>query len=180
MIENEFLFLGLLAERPKHGYEIKRQIEKELAPAIGLQIKSIYYPLQKMEEAGLIEKEVGQQQGRFPQRYIYRITPKGKKQFEELISSSFLSVERPYFQMDLSLYFLPLVDQALAKKGLKTRLVILKKIRKDLLVLFKNHATTNRESPVRGETKPLELILSHDLDLVEAEINATEKLITQI
>ena len=35
MIENEFLFLGLLAEGPKHGYEIKRQIEKELVPAIG-------------------------------------------------------------------------------------------------------------------------------------------------
>ena len=80
MIENEFLFLGLLAEGPKHGYEIKRQIEKELIPAIGLQIKSIYYPLQKMEEVGLIEKEVGQK-GRFPQRFIYRITSKGRKRF---------------------------------------------------------------------------------------------------
>ena len=169
MIENEFLFLGLLAEGPKHGYEIKRQIEKELIPAIGLQIKSIYYPLQKMEEAGLIEKETGRK-GRFPQRYIYRITAKGKKQFEQLISSSFVSVERPYFEMDLSLYFLPLVDQTLAKKGLKTRLVILKKIRKDLLVLKKNHS----------RTKPLELILSHDLDLVEAEIFSTQRLIVEL
>jgi len=169
MIENEFLFLGLLAEGPKHGYEIKRQIEKELVPAIGLQIKSIYYPLQKMEEAGLIEKETGQQ-GRFPQRYIYRITPKGKKYFEELISKSFVSVERPYFEMDLSLYFLPLVDQSLAKKGLRTRLVILKKIRKDLLVLKKSHS----------HAKPIALILSHDVDLVEAEIASTERLITQL
>ena len=171
MIENEFLFLGLLAEGPKHGYEIKRQIEKELIPAIGIQIKSIYYPLQKMEEAGLIEKETGQQQGRFPQRYIYSITAKGKKQFEELVSKSFISVERPYFEMDLSLYFLPLIDQALAKKGLRTRLVILKKIRKDLLVLQKKHSQV---------TKPLALILSHDLDLVEAEIASTERLITQL
>ena len=169
MIENEFLFLGLLAEGPKHGYEIKRQIEKELVPAIGLQIKSIYYPLQKMEEAGLIAKETGRQ-GRFPQRYIYRITPKGKKQFEQLISKSFLSVQRPYFEMDLSLYFLPFVDQSLAKKHLKTRLVILKKIRKDLLVLKNGVA----------RTKPLELILSHDLDLVAAEISSTEKLIAQL
>ncbi|MBF0490873.1 MAG: PadR family transcriptional regulator [Candidatus Omnitrophica bacterium] len=170
MIENEFLFLGLLAEGPKHGYEIKRQIEKELVPAIGLQIKSIYYPLKKMEEAGLVEKEVGPQQGRFPQKYIYRITSKGKKQFEELVTSSFLSVERPYFEMDLSLYFLPLVDQALAKKGLRTRLIILKKIRKDLLVI-KN---------LPSQSKPLELILLHDLDLVEAEIASTERLITQL
>ena len=52
MIENEFLFLGLLAEGPKHGYEIKRQLEEDLSPNIGLQIKSIYYPLQKMETTG--------------------------------------------------------------------------------------------------------------------------------
>ncbi len=39
MIENELLFLGLLAEGPKHAYEIKRQIEEDLAPNIGLRIK---------------------------------------------------------------------------------------------------------------------------------------------
>ena len=169
MIENEFLFLGLLADGPKHGYEIKRQIEKELIPAIGLQIKSIYYPLQKMEEAGLIEKEVGRQ-GRFPQRYIYRITSKGLKKFQELIANSFLSVERPFFQMNLSLYFLPLADQNLAQKHLKTRMIILKKIRKDLLVLQKNVS----------QTKPLQLILGHDLDLVEAEIASAQKVIAQL
>jgi DNA-binding PadR family transcriptional regulator len=169
MIENEFLFLGLLADGPKHGYEIKRQIEKELVPAIGLKIKSIYYPLQKMEEAGLVEKEVGQQ-GRFPQKYNYRITPKGKKKFEELISKSFISVQRPYFEMNLSLYFLPLIDPNVAKRGLKTRLVILKRIHKDLLAFRK-------KSP---QAKPLELILDHDLDLVGAEIASTEKVITQL
>ncbi len=169
MIENEFLFLGLLAEGPKHGYEIKRQIEQELVPAIGLQIKSIYYPLQKMEEEGLIENEVGRQ-GRFPQKNIYRITPKGKKKFEDLISKSFVAVERPYFQIDLSLYFLPLIDPALAKKRLRTRLAILKRIRKDLLTLQKNSS----------QTKPLGLILSHDIDLVEAEISSINKVIVQI
>ena len=169
MIENEFLFLGLLAEGPKHAYEIKRQIEQELVPAIGLKIKSIYYPLQKMQEVGLIEMEVGRE-GRFPQKQIYRITSKGKKRFEDLISKSFIEVERPYFQVDLSLYFLPLVDQSLAKKRLKTRLAILRQIRKDLTVLQKKSL----------QTKPLGLILSHDLDLVEAEISSISKVITQI
>ena len=43
MIENELLFLGLLVEGPKHGYEIKLQLEEDLGPNVGLQIKSIYY-----------------------------------------------------------------------------------------------------------------------------------------
>ena len=42
MIEHEFLFLGLLASGPKHGSDIKRQIESEIIPATGIRIKSIY------------------------------------------------------------------------------------------------------------------------------------------
>ena len=117
MIENEFLFLGLLVEGPKHGYEIKLQIEEDLGPNIGLKIKSIYYPLQKMESSGLIEKEMARREGRFPEKYVYRITLKGRKKFEELIEHSFLSVERPFFSIDLAFYFLPLVDKTMAQIG---------------------------------------------------------------
>ena len=169
MIENEFLFLGLLAEGPKHGYEIKLQLEEDLAPKIGLQIKSIYYPLQKMEGAGLIVKEGGRREGRFPEKYVYSITPKGKKKFEKLIEQGFLSIERPFFQIDLALYFLPLVDKTMAKRRLKARVSLLTKVKKQLAFL---------QSPEK--TKILSLILQHNLDLVEAEINATQKIIHQL
>lgn len=169
MIENEFLFLGLLAQGPKHGYEIKLQLEEELGPKIGLHIKSIYYPLQKMEGAGLIEKEVASRSGRFPEKYVYRITPKGKKKFDQLIEQSFLSIERPFFQIDLALYFLPLVDKSRAKRRLKARVSLLKKVKRQLALL---------QSPAK--TKILSLILQHDLDLVEAEIASTQKIINQI
>ena len=101
MIDNEILFLGLLADGPKHGYEIKRQLEEDLLPNIGLKIKSIYYPLRKMEEVGLIEQETGRE-GLFPEKHTYRITPKGRKKFDQLIEASFLSVQRPFFEIDLS------------------------------------------------------------------------------
>ena len=169
MIENEFLFLGLLAEGPKHGYEIKLQLEEDLGPNIGLQIKSIYYPLQKMESTGLIEKEKAKRSGRFPEKYVYRITPKGKKKFDQLIEQSFTSIERPFFQIDLAFYFLPLVDKSMAKRRLKVRVALLKKVKKELSIL---QFTT--------KTKISSLILQHDLDLVEAEINSTQKIVTQL
>ena len=169
MIENEFLFLGLLAEGPKHGYEIKRQLEEDLSPNIGLQIKSIYYPLSKMESSGLIEKEMGRREGRFPEKYVYRITPKGRKKFDELIEQSLLSLERPFFQIDLAYYFLPLVDKSMAKRRLKVRYTLLKKVKKELSILQST-----------AKTKILGLILQHDLDLVEAEINSTLKIIDQL
>ena len=169
MIENEFLFLGLLAEGPKHGYEIKLQLEEDLGPNIGLQIKSIYYPLSKMESTGLIEKEMARREGRFPEKYVYRITPKGRKKFDELIEQSFLSLERPFFQIDLALYFLPLVDKSMAKRRLEARITFLKRIKKELALL-----------QTAAKTKILSIILQHDLDMVEAEIVSTQKIINQL
>ncbi len=170
MIEHEFLFLGLLAQGPKHGYEIKRQIKEDLEPNIGLKLKSIYYPLKKMEQERLIEKEVGRQ-GRWPEKNVYRITAKGKKKFDALIGESFLSIERPFFQMDLSLYFLPLADKPMAKRRLKRRLALLKKVSKELAKLY---------TKAIQSSKSTRLILQHDLCLVDAEIASTAQLIDQL
>ncbi len=170
MIENELLFLGLLAEGPKHGYEIKRQIEEDLAPNVGIKVKSIYYPLKKLEESKFIEKETGRQ-GLWPEKYIYKITPKGKKRFDELMGESFLSIERPFFQIDLSLFFLHLADKTSVKRRLKARHALLKRIARDLNSLIE-------KSLLRS--KSTFLILQHDLDLVEAEIVSTDKLISHL
>ncbi len=166
MIENELLFLGLLKDGPKHGYEIKRLIEEELFPFVGLKIKSIYYPLKRMETLGLIKKDVGRE-GRFPERYVYSLTPKGEEIFEHLITESFLSIERPYFKIDLSLYFLQYVDKHIARRRLRARQIFLKRIKKEIEALKKN---------ISPSKKHLQIILDHDLDLVEAEIKSIARL----
>ena len=114
MIEHELLFLGLLKDGPKHGYEIKKMIEDDISQFVGLKIKSIYYPLKKMEKIGLVKKDVGRE-GNWPEKFTYSLTPKGEKIFDHLITDSFLSIERPYFDIDLSLYFLQYVDKKICK-----------------------------------------------------------------
>ena len=166
MIEHELLFLGLLKEGPKHGYEIKRKIEEELFPFVGLKIKSIYYPLKKMEQLGLVNKDVGRE-GKWPEKFVYSITPKGEKIFEHLITESFLSIERPYFNIDLSLYFLPYVDKRIAKRRLKARGIFLNRIKRDLENLKKN---------VKPSSQHLNVILNHDIELVSAEIRSIASL----
>lgn len=168
MIEHELLFLGLLKDGPKHGYEIKRQIEEELFPFVGLKIKSIYYPLKKMEKLGLIKKDVGRE-GKWPEKYVYSLTKKGEKIFDHLITESFLSIERPYFNIDLSLYFLQYVDKKIAKRQLRGRVLFLRRIRRELKAFKKGMRKKAQEH--------LEVILDHDLDLVEAEINSIARLI---
>ncbi len=170
MIEHELLFLGLLMEGPKHGYEIKRKIDEELFPFIGLNIKSIYYPLKKMEQLGLVNKDTGRE-GKFPEKFIYSITPKGEKIFYHLVTESFLSIERPYFSIDLALYFLPYVEKKIAHKRLRARVIFLSRIKRDLENLKKN---------ISPSTNHLLIILEHELDLVSAEIRSISRLIETI
>lgn len=167
MIEHEMLFLGLLMDGPKHGYEIKRKLEEEIFPFIGLKVKSIYYPLKKMEQLKLVEKDVGRE-GRWPEKFVYTITPKGKKIFDHLITESFLSIQRPYFNIDLSIYFLPYVDKKIAQRRLKGRVLFLKRIKSQIEQMLK------KNSPV--DPQHLRVILEHDLDLVAAEIKSIARL----
>ena len=167
MIEHELLFLGLLKDGPKHGYEIKRQIEEELFPFVGLKIKSIYYPLKKMEKLGLIKKDSGRE-GKWPEKFVYSLTAKGDKIFDHLITESFISIERPYFNIDLSLYFLQYVDKKIAKRQLRGRVMFLKRIKRELEDLKKTLKETSK--------KHIKVILDHDIDLVDAEIKSIARL----
>jgi DNA-binding PadR family transcriptional regulator len=171
MIEHEMLFLGLLMDGPRHGYEIKRKIEEELFPFVGLQVKSIYYPLKKMEQLKLIRKDVGRE-GKWPEKFIYSITPKGRKIFDHLITESFLSIERPYFTIDLSLYFLQYVDRNIARRKLKGRVIFLRRIKRNIDELIKKR--------VDASSTHLRIILEHDLDLVAAEIKSITRLIDSL
>ncbi len=168
MIEHEMLFLGLLVDGPKHGYEIKRTIEEELFPFVGLKVKSIYYPLKKMEQLKLIQKDVGRE-GKWPEKFVYSITPQGRKIFDHLITESFVSIERPFFNIDLSLFFLPYVEKKIAHKKLRSRVIFLRRIRRDLEKFL------SRKTPPLPQH--LKIILDHDLDLVEAEITSLSRLI---
>ena len=170
MIEHELLFLGLLKDGPKHGYEIKRLIEEELFPFVGLKIKSIYYPLKKMEKLGLIKKDVGRE-GKWPEKFVYSLTPKGDKIFDHLITDSFLSIERPYFNIDLSLYFLQYVEKGIARRQLRGRVLFLRRIHRELNAVKKSMQTSQ---------KHLNIILDHDLDLVDAEIRSIGRLMEAI
>ena len=57
----------------------------------------------------------------------------------------------------------------MAKRRLKVRFTLLKKVKKELSLLQSD-----------AKTRILSLILQHDLDLVEAEINSTQKIIDQL
>jgi DNA-binding PadR family transcriptional regulator len=168
MSETELLLLGLLKESPKHPYRIKKKIEELSNTFLGLRIESIYYPLKKMEEKGLISKKIIRK-GKRPERYIYSITKEGEIRFLELLNRSFLSIQRPYFNIDLSLYFLPYVDKDIAKRKLKARVALLNRIKRGL---------EKAKLDFKKELTHFAIILEHNLELVKSEIKFITHLIS--
>lgn len=75
----KYLLLGLLATRPRHGYELKTVFEEMLAGTWVLKIAQVYATLSRLEEEGLVVCEkVPQEQ--VPDRKVYSLTPAGRSE----------------------------------------------------------------------------------------------------
>lgn len=161
--------MGLLKEGPKHGYEIKKVIERVVNVFTNVDSQSIYYPLRRLEKKGLVIKRLGRK-GKRPEKFIYRISKEGESVFERLLNDNFLSFQRPNFNVDLSLYFLPLVKSGIARTRLRSRLRGMKRIIRWL---------KGRKAGLEKQKSPYHLltIIEHQIELSKADIKFTQKLI---
>lgn len=80
--------LGLLAKRPRHGYELHTAFEAVVGGEENWDVKpaQIYSTLTRLENSGLVvEQSVEQQAG--PEKQIYAITPAGHRALLEWFAS---------------------------------------------------------------------------------------------
>jgi DNA-binding PadR family transcriptional regulator len=71
------VMLGLLAERPKHGYELKREHDHRLPGARPLAYGQVYATLQRLQRDGFAEVAETVRDGG-PERTVYAITEGGR------------------------------------------------------------------------------------------------------
>lgn len=83
----EFAILGLLAEAPGSGYDIKREVEQRLSHFWSESYGHIYPMLHRLHEQGLVAKTVQREQGR-PDRNVYEITDDGRRALEDWFAES--------------------------------------------------------------------------------------------
>jgi DNA-binding PadR family transcriptional regulator len=78
----KFALLGLLAESPKYGYEIKRRFEGALGNAWSVSYGQLYPTLRRLAELGLVTRrtEPGKKAA---DKNIYSITEKGRRKVDE-------------------------------------------------------------------------------------------------
>lgn len=75
--------LGLLAQRPRHGYELRAAFEALIGGEQNWEVKpaQIYTTLSRLEEGGLVAQTAVEQSGG-PEKRIYDITEAGRRELE--------------------------------------------------------------------------------------------------
>lgn len=104
--KTDLLLLGLLLDRPMHGYELYQQIQAEsIDDWFNVSAAGVYYSLGKMRDQGQVaESRIGG--GRSSRKSIYRITDKGRSEFFAAMEGQLASRERCFLDYDLAIYLL--------------------------------------------------------------------------
>jgi DNA-binding PadR family transcriptional regulator len=82
----ELAVLGLLKDRPMHGYQLSRELGESLGGLWRVSYGSLYPTLRRLERDGAIESEGDVRGAR--RKKVYRITPKGEDLFLELLQET--------------------------------------------------------------------------------------------
>jgi DNA-binding PadR family transcriptional regulator len=112
--------LGLLAEAPRYGYEIKSNLHDRFSSTIGVNNNTIYPLLRSFLHDSLVTKETVPVEGR-PDRQVYTITDAGR---EELASMVARLPETDIADQDdfmIACTFLPQMDDETRKRLLDAR-----------------------------------------------------------
>lgn len=125
------LLLGILVQQgPKHGYEIRQELESWNAEQwANIAYGSIYFALKKMAEEGLIK--VLENKDEKPGRILYEVTPAGKDQFMDLL-------RKQWWEMK------PIIDP------FQVALTFMNCMPKDELILALEHKTDNLRASIKS------------------------------
>lgn len=83
-MERKLLLLGMLRMHEMHGYQINELIDAHLGTSIQLTRPTVYKLLGAMVEDGWINYHE-EQEGNYPTRRVYKITPEGEEAFQQLL-----------------------------------------------------------------------------------------------
>jgi len=84
-----YAILGLLAQKPRHGYELRVAFEAVVGGDDNWEVKpaQIYTTLDRLEEAGLVERSSDLGEGDEPSRRVYAVTRSGRDALAEWFAS---------------------------------------------------------------------------------------------
>jgi len=158
----EIALLSLIAEQPCHGYQIEQLIEERgMRDWTEIGFSSIYYLLNKLEKAGLIQSSLEQPQGQGPARKKYKLLPAGKEALEKAVCEALSQPFHCYHPLQLGLANLPILGLQKAAEALSEHAAALEARLAEL------QQTRKRQQPLPYH---VEKMFEHSQVLIEAEV----------
>lgn len=119
LTDSEFLVLGLVAEMPRHGYELEQIIEeRSMREWTQIGFSSIYYVLNKLEKKGLIKADVP---ASAKAKKSYVLTTKGKESLVEQTLTTLKSIQPTYPSLLLGMIHWSVLTREQALDALEAR-----------------------------------------------------------
>lgn len=119
LTDSELLVLGLVAEMPRHGYELEQIIEeREMREWTQIGFSSIYYVLNRLEQKGLIKADTP---ASVKARKSYRMTPEGRDTLIDQTLATLKVVHPTYPSLLLGMIHWAVLTRDQALDALRTR-----------------------------------------------------------
>ncbi|MGO9309981.1 MAG: PadR family transcriptional regulator [Spirochaetia bacterium] len=100
----KYALLGLLAESPKYGYELKRRFEGALGNVWSVSYGQLYPTLRRLSEMGWVTKKT-EPGKKAAEKNIYSMTEKGRKKLDEWLLKPVRSTYRVKDEFTLRFLF---------------------------------------------------------------------------
>jgi DNA-binding PadR family transcriptional regulator len=125
LTNNDLLVLGLLLDRPMHGYEINQYVQAEgVTTWFNISTAAIYYSLGKLRRQNLISETRTRSGG--AEKSVYHVTERGREQFFAGMENVLASEESIRSEYDLGIFLLNKLPQERALELLERRLDFLR------------------------------------------------------
>lgn len=172
MTNAELAILSLIAEQPRHGYEIEQIIqERGMRQWTEVGFSSIYYVLNKLEKKGYLRSQAGQQRGRGPAPRVYRLTRAGGRAWQEAVVAA-LSEPRPcYTPLQLGMANMVFLEPERVLRALR----LYRQRLREQIDRVKQQARRQRPLPDHVET-----MFDYSLTMMGAEANWLSRLIKRM
>ncbi len=112
----EYALLGLLEQRPAHGYELHQRLSADLGHLWHISLSQAYNILKRLEAQGFIQG-IAQPQENLPDRRLFHLTEAGRRRFEDWLNKpSGCSVRAIRLEFATRLYFAHSRDPLMADR----------------------------------------------------------------
>jgi DNA-binding PadR family transcriptional regulator len=146
-----YAILGLLAQKPRHGYELRAAFEAFVGGDANWDVKpsQIYTTLERLEEAGLVERSSDLGEGDEPSRRVYAVTGSGHAALKEWFAQGVT----PDHQRDE--FFVKLMTALVSGEGKLDRIIQTQRAH-----LFQDlHAATSLRDSYNPRTEMAQILL---------------------